>query len=131
MFDHVTLRVADLAAVTEAFAAALDALEMEQTTHTASLSVWGNFALTQTDVHHPIAHRVDVAFVAPTPAYVERFGRAGIDAGLPTTGPSSRARTTPTIPTRRPSKTARATPSKPSTTTATDPGATSTRSPSA
>ena len=39
MFDHVTLRVADLADVTDTFAAALDALEIEQTTRTASLSV--------------------------------------------------------------------------------------------
>jgi catechol 2,3-dioxygenase-like lactoylglutathione lyase family enzyme len=89
MFDHVTLRVADLAAATRAFAAALDQLEIEQTTSTPSLSVWGNFALTQTDEEHPIARRVHVAFVAPTPAYVERFARAGIDAGLTDNGPPS------------------------------------------
>jgi catechol 2,3-dioxygenase-like lactoylglutathione lyase family enzyme len=87
MFDHVTLRVADLADVTDAFAAVLDALEIEQTTQTASLSVWGNFALTQTDEHHPIAQRVHIAFVAPTPAHVERFGRAGIDVGFTDNGP--------------------------------------------
>jgi catechol 2,3-dioxygenase-like lactoylglutathione lyase family enzyme len=87
MFDHVTLRVADLAAATPAFAAALDQLNIEQTTSTPSLSVWGNFALTQTDEQHPIAQRVHVAFVAPTPAYVERFGRAGVDAGLTDNGP--------------------------------------------
>jgi catechol 2,3-dioxygenase-like lactoylglutathione lyase family enzyme len=87
MFDHVTLRVADLAAATPAFAAALDALEIEQTTSTPSLSVWGNFALTQTDEQNPIAQRVHVAFVAPTPAYVERFGRAAVDAGFTDNGP--------------------------------------------
>ena len=48
MFDHVTLRVGDIAAATRAFTAVLDALEIEQTTRTPSLSVWGNFALTQT-----------------------------------------------------------------------------------
>src|SRR3954453_21075447 len=87
MFDHVTLRVADLANVTHAFAAALDALKIEQTTSTPGLSVWGNFALTQTDEQHPITRRVHVAFVAPTPAYVERFGRAGVDAGFTDNGP--------------------------------------------
>jgi catechol 2,3-dioxygenase-like lactoylglutathione lyase family enzyme len=87
MFDHVTLRVADLADATHAFAAALDALDIEQTTSTPSLSVWGNFALTETDEQHPIAQRVHVAFVAPTPAYVERFGRAGVDAGFTDNGP--------------------------------------------
>ena len=88
MFDHVTLRVADLAAATPAFAAALDALEIEQTTSTPSLSVWGNFALTQTDEEHPIARRVHIAFVAPTRAHVERFGQAGIAAGFADDGPA-------------------------------------------
>jgi len=41
MFDHVTLRVTELADATHAFAASLDALEIEQTTHTASRSVRG------------------------------------------------------------------------------------------
>jgi catechol 2,3-dioxygenase-like lactoylglutathione lyase family enzyme len=82
VFDHVTLRVADLADATGAFAAALDELEIEQTTSTPSFSVWGNFALTQTDEEHPIARRVHVAFIAPTPANVERFAQAGIAAGF-------------------------------------------------
>jgi catechol 2,3-dioxygenase-like lactoylglutathione lyase family enzyme len=82
MFDHITLRVADLAATTSAFSAVLDELEIEQTTNTPSFSVWGNFALTQTDDEHPIARRVHVAFIAPTTAHVDRFGQAGIDAGF-------------------------------------------------
>jgi catechol 2,3-dioxygenase-like lactoylglutathione lyase family enzyme len=72
MFDHVTLRVTDLADANRAFAAVLDELEIKQTTSTPSFSVWGNFALTQTDEEHPIARRVHVAFIAPTPAQVER-----------------------------------------------------------
>src|SRR4051794_4957705 len=88
MFDHVTLRVADLADATRAFAAVLDALEIKQTTSTPSFSVWGNFALTQTDEEHPIARRVHVAFIAPTPAHVERFSQAGIAAGLADDGPA-------------------------------------------
>jgi catechol 2,3-dioxygenase-like lactoylglutathione lyase family enzyme len=82
VFDHITLRVPDLADATRAFAAALDELELTQTTSTPSLSVWGNFALTQTDEEHPIARRVHVAFIAPTPANVERFAQAGIAAGF-------------------------------------------------
>ncbi len=87
MFDHVTLRVAALKDATHAFAAALHALGIEQTTSTPSLSVWGNFALTQSDEQHPVAQRFHVAFVAPTPAYVERFSRAGVEAGLTDNGP--------------------------------------------
>src|ERR1700733_14621160 len=88
MFDHITLRVADLAAASRAFAAVLDQLEIERTTSTPSFSVWGNFALTQTDEQHPIARSVHIAFIAPTPAHVERFGRAGINAGLADDGPA-------------------------------------------
>jgi catechol 2,3-dioxygenase-like lactoylglutathione lyase family enzyme len=88
MFDHITLRVADLAADSRAFAAVLAELEVEQTTSTPSFSVWGNFALTQTDEEHPIARRVEVAFIAPTPAHVDRFARAGIEAGFAGNGPA-------------------------------------------
>jgi catechol-2,3-dioxygenase len=88
MFDHITLRVADLAVAGSAFTAVLDELEIEQTTGTPSLSVWGNFVLTQTDEEHPIARRVHIAFIAPTPAHVDRFGQAGIDAGFADDGPA-------------------------------------------
>ena len=88
MFDHVTLRVADLATATTAFAALLTALEIEQTRSTPSFSAWGNFALTQTDDAHPIAERVHIAFVAPTTANVDRFWQAGIDAGFTDDGPA-------------------------------------------
>ena len=88
MFDHVTLRVRDLAVADSAFTAVLNELEIEQTARTPSLSLWGNFALTQTDPDHPIARSVHVAFIAPTPAHVDRFARAGIDAGFADDGPA-------------------------------------------
>jgi catechol 2,3-dioxygenase-like lactoylglutathione lyase family enzyme len=88
MFDHITFRVADLADATRAFRAVLDELGIEQTTSTASFSVRGNFALTQTDAEHPVAQRVHVAFIAPTPAHVDRFWRAGVDAGFADDGPA-------------------------------------------
>jgi catechol 2,3-dioxygenase-like lactoylglutathione lyase family enzyme len=88
MFDHVTLRVADLPAARNAFAALLDQLEIEQTTDTESFAVWGNFALTQTDEEHPIAERVHIAFIAPTPGHVDRFWQTGIDVGFTDDGPA-------------------------------------------
>ena len=88
MFDHITLRVPDLAVATRAFTPVHDELEIEQTTATPSFSVWGNFALTQTDDEHPIARRIHVAFVAPTTAHVDRFGDAGINAGFADDGPA-------------------------------------------
>jgi catechol 2,3-dioxygenase-like lactoylglutathione lyase family enzyme len=88
MFDHVTLRVADLADASRAFAAVLDELQFTQTTSTQSFSVWGNFALTQTDGEHPIAQRVHIAFIAPTPGHVDRFAQAGRAAGFADDGPA-------------------------------------------
>jgi catechol 2,3-dioxygenase-like lactoylglutathione lyase family enzyme len=88
VFDHVTIRVPNLAVASSAFAAVLDELEIKQTTSTPSFSAWGNFALTQTDAEHPVAQRVHVAFIAPTPAHVDRFGRAGVDAGFTDDGPA-------------------------------------------
>jgi catechol 2,3-dioxygenase-like lactoylglutathione lyase family enzyme len=88
VFDHVTLRVPDLALASSAFTAVLDELEIEQTSNTPSFSAWGNFALTQTDEEHPIARHVHIAFIAPTRAHVDRFARAGIDAGFADDGPA-------------------------------------------
>ena len=88
MFDHVTLRVPDLAAAASAFKAVLDELEIEQTSSTPTFSVWGNFALTQTDEDHPPAQRVHIGFIAPTLAHVERFSQAGIAAGFADDGPA-------------------------------------------
>ena len=88
MFDHVTLRVPDLAVARSAFTAVLGELEVEQTSSTPAFSLWGNFALTQSDEDHPIARRLHVAFIAPTPAHVDRFARAGIDAGFADDGPA-------------------------------------------
>ena len=88
MFDHVTLRVPNVTVANTAFTSVLDELEIEQTTSTSSFSAWGNFALTQTDAEHPIARRVHVAFIAPTPAHVDRFWRAGTDAGFVDDGPA-------------------------------------------
>jgi catechol 2,3-dioxygenase-like lactoylglutathione lyase family enzyme len=89
VFDHVTLRVPDLSVARTSFARVLDELEIQPTTSTPSFSVWGNFALTQTDDDHPVARRVHVAFIAPTPDHVDRFAQAGVDAGFADAGRAS------------------------------------------
>jgi catechol 2,3-dioxygenase-like lactoylglutathione lyase family enzyme len=88
MFDHITLRVADLAVAGRAFATVLDELEIEQTANTPAFSVWGNFAITQADEEHPTTRRVHVAFIAPTSVHVDRFARAGDAAGFAGDGPA-------------------------------------------
>jgi catechol 2,3-dioxygenase-like lactoylglutathione lyase family enzyme len=88
MFDHITLRVPDLATASSAFASVLHELQIEQTAKTPNVSVWGNFALTQTDDEHPGTRRVQIAFIAPTPAHAKRFRQAGIAAGFIDDGPA-------------------------------------------
>jgi len=88
MCDHITLRVADLAVASSAFAAMLAELEIEQSSVTPSFSVWENFALTQADEEHPVTRRVHVAFIAPNPAHVQRFSQAGVDLGFAHDGPA-------------------------------------------
>jgi catechol 2,3-dioxygenase-like lactoylglutathione lyase family enzyme len=88
MFDHITLRVPDLASASSAFIAMLAELEMEPTASTPSFSVWGNFALAQIDTNHPLTQRVHVAFLAPTALQVERFSEAATDAGFAHGGPA-------------------------------------------
>jgi catechol 2,3-dioxygenase-like lactoylglutathione lyase family enzyme len=87
VFDHITLRVADLAVESRALTIALAELEIEQTSSTPQLSVWGDFAVTATDAENPIARRAHIAFIAPTPGHVDRFAQAGIAAGLAEDGP--------------------------------------------
>jgi hypothetical protein len=88
VFDHVTLRVPDLALAAADLKAALDELQIDQTTDTATFAVWGNLAFTRSDEDHPITQRVHIAFVAPSQAGVDRFWQAGIDAGFIDDGPA-------------------------------------------
>ena len=56
---------------------------IEQTTSTPTLSVWRNFALTQTDDAHPIPHRVHVAIrVGNVEASTAFYSTIGDAAGL-------------------------------------------------
>lgn len=88
MFDHVTLRVRDLTTARTAFEVVLNELAIHKTTSTPSLSVWGNFAPTETDDEHPVTRRLHVAFIAPTRTHVERFRRVGVQAGFGDDGPA-------------------------------------------
>jgi catechol 2,3-dioxygenase-like lactoylglutathione lyase family enzyme len=82
MFDHVTLRVLDIAAAEPRFQRLLDPLSMDETSSSRSFLVWNDFALTEPDDEHPLTERAHVAFVAPTRQTVDEFWRAGLDAGF-------------------------------------------------
>jgi catechol 2,3-dioxygenase-like lactoylglutathione lyase family enzyme len=87
MFDHVTLRVPDLAAAEPVFQALLDRLSFDETFSSDSFAMWSDFALAEPDEEHPLTRRAHVAFVAPSRDAVDVFWQAGLDAGLRDNGP--------------------------------------------
>ena len=87
MFDHVTVRIPDLAAALPRFQAIFDPLSMDQTVGTRAFAGFGNFLITEPDDQHPLTHRAHVAFVAPTTGAVDEFWAAGQAEGLRDDGP--------------------------------------------
>jgi catechol 2,3-dioxygenase-like lactoylglutathione lyase family enzyme len=87
LFDHVTLRVPDLAAADQRYEAVLATLGIDRSSRTGSFAVWTNFALTETDDEHPVTKHLHVAFVAPSREAIHDFWQAGVDAGFRDDGP--------------------------------------------
>jgi catechol 2,3-dioxygenase-like lactoylglutathione lyase family enzyme len=88
MYDHVSLRVPDLASAVGALGAGLRELGIQPTADTPSFVMWGNFVLMQANDERPSTRRVHVAFIAKAQADVDRFWEAGVDAGLVDDGPA-------------------------------------------
>jgi catechol 2,3-dioxygenase-like lactoylglutathione lyase family enzyme len=78
VFDHVHLRVRDLAASTQFYATVLRPLGFEQTTDTAELSEFGALTLS---AEEPSTAPLHFAFLARTREDVDAFHRAGVRAG--------------------------------------------------
>jgi catechol 2,3-dioxygenase-like lactoylglutathione lyase family enzyme len=87
MFDHVTIRVADLAGTRRLLESALAPLGIQQSASTETFASWGDFSLAQANDERPVTRRLHVAFVAPSRAEVDDFWQAGVDAGLRDNGP--------------------------------------------
>jgi len=82
VFDHIVLRVPDLAAVEPALTAALGALDITHTHRSDTFAAFGEVFVAEADESHPLTHGLHVAFVAPSRAAVDAYWRAGVDAGL-------------------------------------------------
>jgi catechol 2,3-dioxygenase-like lactoylglutathione lyase family enzyme len=78
MFDHVHLRVRELAESTRFYATVLRPLGFEQTTATPGLAEFGALSLS---AEEPVTAPVHFAFLARTREDVDAFHRAGVDAG--------------------------------------------------
>lgn len=86
MFDHVTIRVSDRTASERFYETVLNALGIDETYRTGTFSEWQDFLLAGADDANPPTRRLHVAFVAPSREQVDRFWRAGIDAGHDSAG---------------------------------------------
>ncbi len=81
MFDHVTIRVADLAASERFYRTTLERLGIEPTHAGVNRVAWSDFSIMAADGEHPPTRHLHVAFVSPTREDVGAFWRAGLGAG--------------------------------------------------
>jgi|SRR4051794_1738655 catechol 2,3-dioxygenase-like lactoylglutathione lyase family enzyme len=84
IFDHVTLRVADVAASRAFYAAVCEPLGVPLLTDTARLVQFGSLLLTSDD--GPVSSRVHLAFAAASQDAVDAFHAAGLAAGATDNG---------------------------------------------
>ena len=82
MFDHVTLRVPDLAAAEERFQSLLDPLAFDESLRMRNLAMWDDFIVTATDREHDVTRRAQIMFSASTETAAADFADAARAAGL-------------------------------------------------
>jgi catechol 2,3-dioxygenase-like lactoylglutathione lyase family enzyme len=82
LFDHLTLRVPDLADATRVFEALFSALRVGQTVDRPTFAMWQDFGVSAVADDRPATTGAHVAFVAPDRDSVDRFWQAGIDQEL-------------------------------------------------
>jgi catechol 2,3-dioxygenase-like lactoylglutathione lyase family enzyme len=81
VFDHVTIRVSDRVASQRFYDRVLQTLAIDTTYSDRRFAEWDDFSLTTADEGNPLTRRLHVGFVAPSREHVDRFWRAGTEAG--------------------------------------------------
>jgi catechol 2,3-dioxygenase-like lactoylglutathione lyase family enzyme len=81
MFDHVTIRVADVEAAERFYDTVLAALGVGRSTDSEGLPEWDDFSLAGAGDQNPVTRGLHVGFVAPSREAVDAFWRAGVEAG--------------------------------------------------
>jgi catechol 2,3-dioxygenase-like lactoylglutathione lyase family enzyme len=82
VFDHVTIRVSDLAASAAFYSTLLRTLGVEPLHSDDALGEWENdFSIAPADAEHPVTRGLHIAWFAPTREEVQAFWQAGVDAG--------------------------------------------------
>jgi catechol 2,3-dioxygenase-like lactoylglutathione lyase family enzyme len=96
MFDHVTIRVADRAASRSFYETVLATLGRRITYAGEEFDEWDDFGIAEAGSDRPATRRLHVGFVARSPAEVDAFWQAGVDAGYTSDGePGPRPEYTP------------------------------------
>jgi catechol 2,3-dioxygenase-like lactoylglutathione lyase family enzyme len=81
MFHRVTLRVTDLERSRRFYALVLDVLGLEPAQAGHDVVEWSDFAIASAGDRASVTRRVHIGFVAPSRDHVDRFWRAGAEAG--------------------------------------------------
>jgi catechol 2,3-dioxygenase-like lactoylglutathione lyase family enzyme len=81
VFDHVTIRVADVAASERFYDTVLGAIEIVRGHPIAEFTQWDDFSLAQADDDFPVTRRLHIGFVASSREAVDEFWRTGVEAG--------------------------------------------------
>jgi catechol 2,3-dioxygenase-like lactoylglutathione lyase family enzyme len=87
VFDRVTIRVAGPEASERFYRTTLGALEIEPTRASEEGVEWDDFAVEPAGASEPPTRNLHVGFVAPSRERVDRFWRAGTNAGYEDEGP--------------------------------------------
>jgi catechol 2,3-dioxygenase-like lactoylglutathione lyase family enzyme len=82
VFDHVTIRVSDRAAIEPLYVTVLRVLGIERSLSDEHYAEWNDFGLSQTTAEKPVTTNLHVAFRSPSREHVDEFWRVGTGAGL-------------------------------------------------
>ncbi len=86
MFDHVTIRSADLTASERFYRTVLTSVSAQPTTTGQDLIEWEDFVLLAAGVEQSSTRHLHVAFGAPSREHVDAFWQSGVDAGYDDAG---------------------------------------------
>jgi catechol 2,3-dioxygenase-like lactoylglutathione lyase family enzyme len=87
VFDHVTIRVSDVAASDRFYDTVLATLGVERSYDADGFSEWDDFSLSPADDSRGVTRQLHVAFAAPSREQVDAFWQGGVDAGFADDGP--------------------------------------------
>jgi catechol 2,3-dioxygenase-like lactoylglutathione lyase family enzyme len=86
MFDHVLLRVSDIAASKRFYETVLQPLDPGAPRSSPAFARWQNLAIIETDPENPVTRRVHIGLAASSREVVDAFWEAGTRAGYPDDG---------------------------------------------